>query len=149
MMDAQVALVPRGTAAESYRLFEAWRYGSIVICEPLPPRPFLQGAPVITVDSWQELEGALLSLLADPGRQHELHEASLRWWRMSAQSPRSGAGSPLSWTHCAPRPHAELGGRCSGLIGHRDGGDRLIDTGGSSGDRGHVVAAGWGPGPDG
>lgn len=81
MMDARVALVPRGTAAESYRLFEAWRYGSIVICEPLPPRPFLQGAPVITLNSWGELEGPLLSLLADPGRQRELHEASLRWWR--------------------------------------------------------------------
>ena len=36
MMDARVALVPRGTAGESYRLFEAWRYGCIVICEPLP-----------------------------------------------------------------------------------------------------------------
>lgn len=81
MMDARIALVPRGTAAESYRLFEAWRYGCIVICEPLPPRPFLRGAPVITVNSWRELEPALGSLLADPARQRELHQASLRWWR--------------------------------------------------------------------
>jgi hypothetical protein len=90
MMNARVALVPRGTAAESYRLFEAWRYGSIVICEPLPPRPFLQGAPVITLDSWQDLEGALLSLLADTGRQRELHEASLRWWRDVCSEPAVG-----------------------------------------------------------
>ena len=81
MMNAKVALVPRGTAAESYRLFEAWRYGCIVICEPLPPRSFLQGAPVITVTDWgRELEEALMGLLADPQRQRTLQEASLRWW---------------------------------------------------------------------
>jgi hypothetical protein len=81
MMDARIALVPRGTAAESYRLFEAWRYGCIVICEPLPPRPFLDGAPSIILRSWRELDRALGDLLDDRPRQRELHEASLRWWR--------------------------------------------------------------------
>ncbi len=81
MMDTRIALVPRGTAAESYRLFEAWRYGCIVICEELPPRPFLQGAPAITLRSWHELGQALPALLADPDRQQALHEASLLWWR--------------------------------------------------------------------
>jgi hypothetical protein len=81
MMDARIALVPRGTAAESYRLFEAWRYGAVVICEQLPPRPFLQGAPAIVLRSWRELEPALAELLSDPRRQLALHEASLAWWR--------------------------------------------------------------------
>jgi hypothetical protein len=81
MMDARIALVPRGTVAESYRLFEAWRYGCIVVCEQLPPRPFLQGAPAITLRSWTELEPALEDLLADPDRQQALHDASLDWWR--------------------------------------------------------------------
>lgn len=81
MMDARIALVPRGTAAESYRLFEAWRYGAVVICEQLPPRPFLQGAPAIVLRSWRELEPALDELLSDPRRQLALHEASLAWWR--------------------------------------------------------------------
>jgi hypothetical protein len=80
MMDSRIALVPRGTAAESYRLFEAWRYGCIVICEQLPPRPFLQGAPAITLRSWSELEPVLHDLLRDPDRQGALHEASLAWW---------------------------------------------------------------------
>ncbi len=81
MMDARIALVPRGTAAESYRLFEAWRYGCVVICEPLPPRPFLEGAPAVTLRSWRELDRVLIELLDDPGRMTELHEASLRWWQ--------------------------------------------------------------------
>ena len=90
MMNAKVALVPRGTAAESSRLFEAWRYGCIVVCEPLPPRPFLQGAPVITVEDWSALEPALMSLLADPGRQRALQEASLAWWRDVCSEPAVG-----------------------------------------------------------
>jgi hypothetical protein len=81
MMDARIALVPRGTAAESYRLFEAWRYGCIVICEALPPRPFLQGGPAITLRAWTELEQAMWDLLSDPARQQALHAASLAWWR--------------------------------------------------------------------
>lgn len=81
MMDSRIALVPRGTAAESYRLFEAWRYGCIVICEALPPRPFLVGAPAITLGDWSELEQVLPDLLADPERQEQLHAASLAWWR--------------------------------------------------------------------
>jgi hypothetical protein len=81
MMDARIALVPRGTAAESYRLFEAWRYGCIVICEALPPRYFLQGAPAVALRSWSELEGVMGDLLADPERQRALHQASLAWWR--------------------------------------------------------------------
>ncbi|MBV9604675.1 MAG: hypothetical protein JO027_06200 [Solirubrobacterales bacterium] len=81
MMDARIALVPRGTAAESYRLFEAWRYGCIVVCEQLPPRWFLQGAPAITLRAWSELEPVLDDLLSDPERQQALHEASLAWWR--------------------------------------------------------------------
>lgn len=80
MMDARIALVPRGTAAESYRLFEAWRYGCVTICEPLPQRWFLQGAPVVALRSWNELEPTLLDLLEDRARLRALHEASLDWW---------------------------------------------------------------------
>jgi hypothetical protein len=90
MMDARIALVPRGTAAESYRLFEAWRYGCIVVCERLPPRSFLQGAPAITLRAWSELEPVLDDLLHDPDRQQALHEASLAWWRDVCSEPVIG-----------------------------------------------------------
>lgn len=80
MMDSRIALVPRGTVAESYRLFEAWRYGCIAICEQLPARPFLRGSPAITLRSWRELGPVLEELLADPDRQLALHAASLAWW---------------------------------------------------------------------
>jgi hypothetical protein len=113
MMDARVALVPRGTAAESYRLFEAWRYGCIVICEQLPPRPFLQGAPAITLRSWRELGQVLPALLADSDRQQALHEASLRWWRdvCSEQAVGRRLASQLSALAVGTRG---LGGRAVG-----------------------------------
>jgi hypothetical protein len=81
MMDARFALVPRGTAAESYRLFEAWRYGTVPIAEQLPPRPFYQGAPYVELRDWRELEAALDELLHDPARAAQLHERALAWWR--------------------------------------------------------------------
>ncbi|MGH2889759.1 MAG: hypothetical protein ACRDNJ_09030, partial [Solirubrobacteraceae bacterium] len=99
MMDARVALVPRGTAAESYRLFEAWRYGCVTICEPLPPRWFLRGAPVVTLRSWRELEPTLLGLLEDRARLHTLHKASLDWWD-------TVCGEAAVGRHLAARLHA-------------------------------------------
>jgi hypothetical protein len=90
MMDSRIALVPRGTVAESYRLFEAWRYGCIPICEQLPPRPFLDGAPAITLRSWRELGPVLEELLDDHDRQQALHEASLAWWRDVCSEPVVG-----------------------------------------------------------
>jgi hypothetical protein len=81
MMDARFALVPRGTAAESYRLFEAWRYGTIPICEQLPKRPFYDGAPLVELRDWRELPSKLDALLGDRARQEALHTRALEWWR--------------------------------------------------------------------
>jgi hypothetical protein len=81
MMDARLALVPRGTALESYRLFEAWRYGCVPVCEPLPRGALYDLSPRVTVTHWRDLKRVLDELLADPMRQQALHEASLRWWR--------------------------------------------------------------------
>jgi len=80
MMASRIAVVPRGTALESYRLFEAWRYGCVVVCEALPRTRLYADSPRVTVRAWRELPGVLRSLLSDEERQHELHRASLRWW---------------------------------------------------------------------
>lgn len=118
MMDSRIALVPRGTAAESYRLFEAWRYGCIVICEPLPPRPFLEGAPAITLSSWRQLDRVVTDLLADPARQQELHTASLRWWRHVCSEEAVGRRLATQLHHdvvdAAPRPRPVAAHTASG-----------------------------------
>lgn len=80
MMSSRVALVPRGTALESYRLFEAWRYGCVVVCEPLARTRLYEASPRVTVSSWRRLAPTLDALLSDEQRLQDLHQRSLRWW---------------------------------------------------------------------
>ncbi|MFN6569429.1 exostosin family protein [Nostoc minutum NIES-26] len=81
MMDTKICLVPRGTSFETTRLFEAMKYGCIVVTEALPSRWYLDGAPVIKIKDWQDLEGILGQLLKNKQLMRELHEESLNWWK--------------------------------------------------------------------
>lgn len=81
MMNAKICLVPRGTSFETFRFFEALRYGCIVITEALPDRWFYTNAPIIQLNNWHELEKVLSQLLNHPDRLQELHQASLNWWK--------------------------------------------------------------------
>jgi hypothetical protein len=81
MMNAKICLVPRGTSFETFRFFEALRYGCIVITETLPDRWFYRNSPAIQISSWQKLETVLSELLDNPDRLQQLHQASLDWWK--------------------------------------------------------------------
>lgn len=80
MMDAKICPAPRGTSLESFRFFEALRFGCIPIVRALPSRWYYEGAPAIRIDDWQELEGVVLHLLNRPSLLQEKHEAALNWW---------------------------------------------------------------------
>ncbi len=80
MMNTKICLVPRGTSFETTRLFEAMRYGCIVITEALPLRWYLDGAPIIQIRDWNELEKVFQNLQAQPQLMHKLHQESLQWW---------------------------------------------------------------------
>ena len=81
MMQTKICIVPRGASFETFRYFEALRYGCVVVAEPLPRRWFYDGAPAITIERWCELEAALLPLLSDPAKMYRKHVESLAWWR--------------------------------------------------------------------
>lgn len=80
MMNTKICLAPRGTTTESYRFFEAMRYGCIVVTEALPSRWFYNGSPTIVLANWGELEGTLEKLLANKQLLQEMHQQSLNWW---------------------------------------------------------------------
>lgn len=80
MMNAKICPVPRGTSLESYRLFEALRFGCIPIVEALPSRWFYDHAPVIQIDDWREIEDLVPELVRDPSLLRQKHEAVLHWW---------------------------------------------------------------------
>ncbi|MBE9052390.1 glycosyltransferase family 1 protein [Nostocales cyanobacterium LEGE 11386] len=81
MMDTKICLVPRGTSFETTRLFEAMKYGCIVVTEALPSRWYLDGSPVIQIKDWQDLEKILGNLLDNKQLMQELHHKSLNWWK--------------------------------------------------------------------
>ena len=81
MMDTKICLVPRGTSFETTRLFEVMKYGCIVLTEALPSRWYLDGAPVIQIKDWQDLEGTLGNLLENEQLMYKMHQQSLNWWK--------------------------------------------------------------------
>jgi hypothetical protein len=80
MMNTKICLVPRGTSLETFRYFEALRYGCIPVTERLPDRWFYTGAPGVCVDDWSELPALVDRLLADPAHLDRLHREALAWW---------------------------------------------------------------------
>lgn len=80
LMNTRVCLVPRGTTPETYRYYEAMRYGCVLVTDRMPKRWFYDGAPTVTIDDWNDVERVLVDLLADEAALVQRHEASLAWW---------------------------------------------------------------------
>lgn len=81
MMDAKICLVPRGTSLETYRFFEAIRYGCVVVTEALPSRWFYDGFPATKVSDWSDLEEVLDKLINNNQLMKKKHQESLDWWK--------------------------------------------------------------------
>lgn len=81
MMNSRICLAPRGSMAETFRLYEGLRAGCLVIANRLPDEPFLRGAPVIQIDHWNELPGLLRKYARDIDTLEHHRQASLEWWQ--------------------------------------------------------------------
>ena len=80
LMDSKICLAPRGSVPDTWRFFEGLKSGCAVITNPLPDEWYYRGAPVIQLDSWDELEETILPLLADEARLENMHALSLKYW---------------------------------------------------------------------
>ena len=80
LMNAKICLVPRGSSLDTPRFFEALRYGCVAVADRLPAKWFYDGAPVIQVDDWNDLERIVDGLLSDPERLEQLHREALTFW---------------------------------------------------------------------
>lgn len=90
MMNTKICIAPRGTTYESYRHFEAMRYGCIIVSEPLPSRWYYAGAPVVEVTNWHNLEEVLQRLLENKPLMQELHERMLHHWQTKCSEAAAG-----------------------------------------------------------
>jgi hypothetical protein len=91
LMDSKICLVPRGVSLETFRFFEALRYGCIVVAEALPSRWFYDESPALQVEDWANLGGVLQDLIDDERLLQREHQRSLEWWRTKCSEAAVGA----------------------------------------------------------
>lgn len=84
LMDAKIALCPRGNFPETFRHFEAGRAGAVIVTEPLPPVWYFEGLPAVVVGDWRDAPRLVADLLATPERLADMHRRTLAWWRHTA-----------------------------------------------------------------
>ncbi|MBV9481047.1 MAG: glycosyltransferase family 1 protein [Acidobacteria bacterium] len=80
MAQTKISVCPRGSNYETYRFYESYRSGCVVICEPLPDVWFYKDHPGIIIRNWTRLPEILDSLLSDPDRLQSLAAASRAFW---------------------------------------------------------------------
>lgn len=80
MMDTKFALVPRGANLETFRFYEAIRYGCIPVGESFPKSTFYKDAPIIRLNDWSELSKTITPLLDQPEKLESLHQQARAWW---------------------------------------------------------------------
>jgi hypothetical protein len=81
MMNSRICLAPRGTIAETFRHYEGWRAGCLVITNMLPPARFLAGAPAMQVENWRELPPLLKKYARDLDALEHYRKSSLNFWQ--------------------------------------------------------------------
>ena len=81
LMETKICLAPRGNAYETYRFFEAIRYGCVVLTEALPETWFYDDSPAIRVSDWSQLDQILEQLINDQALVRSKHEEALNWWK--------------------------------------------------------------------
>ncbi|HWA96473.1 MAG TPA: hypothetical protein VG844_17885 [Terracidiphilus sp.] len=81
MMDSKICLTPRGTIIDTWRFFEGLKSGCLVLCEPLPDDYFYRDAPVIQIDSWNELEKIVVPLLDNNEELERWSTRSVEFWK--------------------------------------------------------------------
>jgi hypothetical protein len=107
LMHSKICLAPRGTSADTFRLFEGLRYGCIVITERLPKRWFYRNAPVLQVDDWHELQVLIPQLLQNPYHMQQLSEAALHWWQTVGSEEAVGQWMAQKIRACLAVQHAK------------------------------------------
>ena len=81
VMNTRISVAPRGTSYETFRFFEALRFGCVVITEFLPETWFYEGAPVVRLSDWGDLERVVSDLLQNPDKLAAMHRNTLEWWQ--------------------------------------------------------------------
>ncbi|MCS3672804.1 hypothetical protein GGP66_000208 [Salinibacter ruber] len=80
LMNSKICLVPRGNNVETWRFFEAIRYGCLVVAEPLPNRWYYENSPAIELDRWSKLEVTLKNIMNNQLWVKKTHIKTIKYW---------------------------------------------------------------------
>jgi len=81
MMDSKIALCPDGNiSSETFRFFEAMRYGCVVVTTKKPKNYIYENIPAIVIDNWESSVEIIKDLLQDEDRMLNLSKESLQYW---------------------------------------------------------------------
>ena len=73
LQHSKISLCPKGWAnSETFRLYEAMKYGCVVISEELPDREYYKGIPTIKVKNWSEGVKIARNLLKNPKKLEQM-----------------------------------------------------------------------------
>lgn len=81
LMNSKICLIPRGTSYETYRFFEAIRFGCIPVVETLPSHWFYDNLLGVKIKNWDNLTETLEELLNNPDLLQSMHQNAMWWWQ--------------------------------------------------------------------
>jgi hypothetical protein len=81
LCESKIAFCPAGFVSnETFRHFEAMRAGCAIISMKLPDTFYYRNSPILTLDTWDELDWLIEWLLTDWRKLQEIHIATRAWW---------------------------------------------------------------------
>lgn len=81
LRNSKIALCPKGFSnTETFRIYEAARYGCVVISEKLPNREYYNNSPIIQVNNWRDGLKIAEELLLDENNLNELSKKTVEWY---------------------------------------------------------------------
>jgi hypothetical protein len=107
LMRSKICLCPRGNFIETFRHYEAARFGCVIVSEELPDLWYFRSAPILAVKRWDEMPALVGDLLRRPERVEQLSADTLAWWRESLSEEAIGEymlRTLNAITGCRPEP---------------------------------------------
>lgn len=91
LRNTKIALCPKGWVnSETFRLYEAMRWGCVVISEELPDREYYKGIPIVKVKDWNEGIKIARELMNDKNKLESMSKESIQYYKTNL-SPEAGA----------------------------------------------------------
>lgn len=82
LRNTKIALCPKGWVnTETFRLYEAMKWGCVVISEELPDRSYYKGIPIIKVKDWNEGIEIANELIKDINKLEEMSKKNIQFYK--------------------------------------------------------------------